>query len=118
MSRQAPSHVWIAGFLVLAALASVIALSGAPIVAQERETLVARGTALFTEMGCYGCHTIGTMGTPIAPDLSRVGRKYREGDLTRWLMDPSAQRPMRHMPKLELSETEARALAAFLASLP
>ena len=118
MIRQAPSHVWIAGFLVLAALASVIAPSSAPIVAQERETLLAQGKALFTEKGCYGCHTIGPMGTPIAPDLSRVGRKYREGDLARWLADPSAQRPMRHMPKLELSETEAGAVAAFLASLP
>jgi len=118
MIRQALGHVWIAGFLVLAALASVIAPVGAPIAAQEQETPVTRGKALFTEKGCHGCHTIGAMGTPIAPDLSRVGRKYREDDLARWLTDPSAPRPMRHMPKLELSETEARALAAFLASLP
>jgi cytochrome c oxidase subunit 2 len=110
--------MWMAGFLVLAALASVVAPSGTPIVAQEGETPASRGKALFTEKGCYGCHTIGAMGTPIGPDLSRAGRKYREADLARWLMEPSAPRPMRHMPKLELSETEARALAAFLASLP
>jgi cytochrome c553 len=118
MTRQAPRRVLTVGALLLTALTSVVAPSGPPVVAQEQETPVTRGKALFTEKGCYGCHTIGATGTPIAPDLSRVGRKYRESDLGRWLIDPLAPRPMRHMPKLELSETEARALAAYLASLP
>jgi cytochrome c551/c552 len=118
MIRPTPRHAWIAGVLLLAALTSVIVPSGAPIVAQEQVTPATRGKALFTEKGCHGCHTIGAMGTPIGPDLSRVGRKYREADLARWLTDPLAPRPMRHMPKLELNETEARDLAAFLASLP
>jgi cytochrome c553 len=118
MIRQAPRHAWIVGGLLLTALMPMVAPSGAPVVAQEQETPVTRGKALFTEKGCYGCHTIGATGTPIAQDLSRAGRRYRESDLARWLNDPSAPRPMRHMPKLELSDTEARDLAAYLASLP
>ena len=44
--------------------------------------------------------------------------RYSEETLARWLRDPAAQEPTRHMPNLQLSEAEARALAAYLASLP
>lgn len=33
------------------------------------------------------------------------------------LSDPSVQKPAAHMPKIGMSEAEARALAAYLASL-
>jgi cbb3-type cytochrome oxidase cytochrome c subunit len=75
------------------------------------------GRALFMEQGCYGCHTLEKLGTPIGPDLSRIGRKYSEPALERWLHDPASQKPTAHMPRIELAETEAKALAAFLSSL-
>jgi mono/diheme cytochrome c family protein len=121
------------GFVLLG-LASAIA--PAPVLAQDREALVAQGKALFTQKGCYECHTVGNIGALIAPDLSRAGVKHREGDLTRWLSRPSTEEPTEggrlrelepaesdmahlrpHMPTLKLSETEAQALAAYLASL-
>lgn len=83
--------------------------------AQER-SVVASGARLFMEQGCYGCHRIGALGTPIGPDLSRVGAKYSEPDLVRWLSDPASQKPNAHMPKLELSPADITALAAFLAT--
>ena len=75
------------------------------------------GQAVFRDHGCFGCHTIGAVGTPIAPDLSHIGAKRDRVYLTRWLMDPSMQRPTAHMPKIELSESEVQALAGYLASL-
>lgn len=84
--------------------------------AQERAA-VTTGARLFTEHGCYGCHRIKALGTPIGPDLSRVGAKYSERDLARWLSDPASQKPNAHMPKLELAPAEVTALAAFLATL-
>jgi hypothetical protein len=81
-----------------------------------KEALVAREQR-FTDKGCYGCHTVGVPGTPIAPDLRRVGARYSEAMLARWLRDPSAQEPTRHMPNLDISESEASALAAYLSSL-
>jgi len=72
---------------------------------------------VFRDQGCYGCHTVGAMGTPIAPDLSHIGAKRDQAYLTRWLKDPSTQRPTAHMPKIELSESEVQALAAYLGSL-
>ena len=85
--------------------------------AQGREQLLAEGRRLFTEKGCYGCHTVGATGTPIAPDLTRVGARHGEASLRQWLRDPAAQDATRHMPNLRLSELEAKALAAYLASL-
>lgn len=90
---------------------------GPPLSAQDRDALVSRGRQLFTDRGCLGCHTVGAVGTPIAPDLAGAVTRYREPDLARWLQDPSAQRPTRHMPDIGLSADEARAVAAYLASL-
>jgi mono/diheme cytochrome c family protein len=98
------------GLLLLAVLACTLA----PVSAQAP---VAQGQRLYTEHGCYGCHTTGAAGTPIAPDLSRVGRRYSEADLTRLLRDPAIHKPGAHMPTLALTEAETRALAAYLATL-
>jgi mono/diheme cytochrome c family protein len=75
------------------------------------------GRTIFFSQGCYGCHRIGVAGTPIAHDLSRIGGKYSEADLARWLRDPTAQKPTAHMPRLALTESEIQALARYLASL-
>lgn len=95
-------------------LATVVgAILGAQ--AQDRPA-VTTGARLFLEHGCYGCHRIGALGTPIGPDLTRVGAKYSESDLTRWLSDPASQKPNAHMPRLELTAADITALAVFLAT--
>jgi mono/diheme cytochrome c family protein len=81
------------------------------------EAPAAQGRRLYTEHGCYGCHTTGAAGTPIAPDLSRAGLRYSEAELARLLRDPAVHKPGAHMPKLALTEAERRALAAYLATL-
>jgi len=85
--------------------------------AQDGPALVGQGRLVFRDQGCYGCHTAERMGTPIGPDLSRIGAKRDQTYLTRWMRDPSAQRPSAHMPALELTEADVRALAAYLGSL-
>jgi cytochrome c oxidase subunit 2 len=86
-------------------------------VAAFAQDSVEQGKRYFMDSGCYGCHTIGKMGTPIGPDLSKVGAKYSHAYIERWLKDPSAQRPNAHMPALELSEQQVKSLTAFLSSL-
>jgi mono/diheme cytochrome c family protein len=108
----------VAGLAAVSLLVTGLGPGCARLDAQGREALVAQGRQLFTDKGCYGCHTIGAAGTPIAPDLRRAVARYSEETLARWLRDPAAQEPTRHMPNLGLSEAEARALAAYLASLP
>ncbi len=99
------------------ALLVAVVLMASCVQAQDGRALVAPGQIVFRDQGCYGCHTVGAMGTPIAPDLSRIGAKRDQAYLARWLRDPSLQRPTAHMPKLQLSESEVEALAAYLGSL-
>ncbi len=96
------------------ALAVTLTTLVAPAAAQDG---VDAGKRYFMDSGCYGCHLVGKVGTPIGPDLSRVGAKYSRAYLERWLKDPSAQRPSAHMPRLELSEQQVKALADFMSSL-
>jgi cytochrome c oxidase subunit 2 len=98
-------------------LGLIILLLATPVVAQDLQQLREQGKKLFFDHGCFGCHTVGTMGTPIGPDLSDIGAKYPPSFLTQWLRDPSTQKPKAHMPKLTLSEDDIRALAVYLSSL-
>jgi len=97
--------------------AAALALAAAAASGQDGTALASQGKRLFTEQGCYGCHTVGKTGTPIANDLSQVGSKYPESYLRKWLREPQQQKPRAHMPKIQMPEADARALAAYLASL-
>jgi len=101
----------------LVGAAAAIALAATAASGQDGTALASRGKRLFTEQGCYGCHTVGKTGTPIANDLSEVGSKYPESYLRQWLREPQQQKPRAHMPKIQMTEADARALAAYLASL-
>lgn len=92
-------------------------LCSVPGYTQDRSALIAQGQQLFFKQGCYGCHTVGQVGTPIGPDLSRVGAEHSLPYLTGWLRDPASQKRSAHMPKIELAEAEIQALAMYLATL-
>jgi mono/diheme cytochrome c family protein len=100
-----------------ASVAAAIGLATTVAFGQDGTPLASEGKRLFTEQGCYGCHTIGKAGTPIANDLSEVGSKYPESYLRQWLREPKQQKPRAHMPKIEMAEADARAIASYLASL-
>lgn len=102
--------------LAMAALLAGGLLAGAPAAAQAPKDAAAEGARLFQVHGCYGCHTIGKMGTPIAPDLSKVGTKHDTAYFVSWIKDPSSQRETAHMPAIKMTDAEAQALAAFLSS--
>jgi cytochrome c len=88
------------------------------------------GRDLITQKGCGGCHTVG--GIPGAtgatgPNLTNVAlRPTLAGEtipnspdmLRQWLLDPPAVKPGTTMPKLGLTDQEARDLVAFLESQP
>ena len=88
-----------------------------------------RGRALMASKGCGGCHTVegvaGARGVA-GPVLTNVVlRPTLAGqipaspeNLARWLLDPPAMKPGTAMPRLGLSEDEARDLAAYLYSQP
>ena len=101
-------------WVVTLALLLLPLVPSVPSVAQDSAE---QGKQYFMSNGCYGCHTVGRMGTPIGPDLSHDGAKYSLAYIQKWLRDPESQRPSAHMPALELSEAQVAALAAYLSSL-
>ena len=100
------------GILAWALLIAVVSVA----TAQDRAASIDEGRAAFKRVGCSNCHSVRGVGGGIAPDLSHVGAKYGVAYLERWLRDPREVRPSGHMPALELTDDDVRALAAYLAA--
>jgi cytochrome c oxidase subunit 2 len=93
----------------------------------EPTGLAAEGKALYARSACVGCHTIRGVSTGIiGPDLTHFGSRALFGaalwpttpeHVVDWLKDPPALKPGAKMPNLNLSDDEARALAAYLVGL-
>ncbi|OWQ48309.1 hypothetical protein CDL60_06960 [Roseateles noduli] len=88
---------------------------------------VERGRHLMTQFQCGSCHAVPGVpgGGQRAPALERFGRRaYIAGQLPnspevlqRWLLDPQGMLPGTAMPRLGLSERDARDIAGYLLSL-
>lgn len=100
-----------------AILGAMLVLAGGVAAAQERDPRVVLGERVYAVQGCYGCHQVGKVGTPIGPNLSAVGAKYSTVYLRQWLRDPQSVRPAAHMPRLELTAEDIDSLAVYLGSL-
>jgi cytochrome c len=77
----------------------------------------ARGRQLFSARNCNLCHKIDGRGGSLGPALDRVGTRLSGERLFRMLRDPRSVNPAATMPNPNLSEDEARHLAAYLAEL-
>ena len=101
-------------------------LTPAPLIAGDPNI----GRRLIQAKGCGGCHTVS--GVPGAagvagPNLTNVAlRPTIAGEtipsspdrLQQWLLDPPSLKPSTTMPRLGLTEQDARDLVAFLESQP
>lgn len=86
-----------------------------------------RGRQLMSQFQCGSCHAVPGVpgGGQRAPALERFGRRaYIAGQLPnspevlqRWLLDPPGLLPGTTMPRLGLSERDARDIAGYLLSL-
>ncbi len=108
-----------AGVLFLAVVFVLLGLSVKSLYAVSRlDPAVARGKALYGQLGCAGCHRIHGEGGAVGPDLSFVGstRPEREWHL-RHFRDPAAVSPGSFMPKFPLSGPQLNDLTSFMLSL-
>jgi cytochrome c2 len=85
----------------------------------------ARGEAMFIKYGCGGCHSAkhvrkakGMVGPPMDGVAFRTiiaGRlENTPGNMQRWIRDPQKVSPGTAMPYLDVGETDARDISAFL----
>lgn len=86
-----------------------------------------KGRGLIVKYGCNACHVIdsipGAIGQ-VGPPLTNIKqRSYIAGvlsntpaNLQRWIMNPTEISPKTAMPDLDVTEQDARDIAAFLYS--
>jgi nitric oxide reductase subunit C len=99
-------------------------LFGKKLSEQEAEALVSKGKLTMQAKNCMDCHTILGNGAYYAPDLTKAwldpywgSRKDREEQMVEFIKDPSDKVHNslgRRMPKLGVTDDEARAVVAFL----
>ncbi len=95
----------------------------------------AAGRRVMDEKECGACHTMtgvsplaGGHGEAVlgeereavalAPDLRHVRDKFAPAELLRWLRDPAAVKADTPMPKVPMTDIEARDVAAYLLTVP
>ena len=99
-------------------------LFGKKLTEQEAEALVSHGKLTTQAKNCMSCHTLLGNGSYYAPDLTKSwldpywgSRASREELMLEFLKDPSDKLHNslgRRMPKLKITDEEARAVVAFL----
>ena len=81
-----------------------------------------RGSDLFLERGCYGCHTMPGMANlpKLAPPLAGLDTKLVDARrwIPAWLRDPASLSRHTLMPRFTPTDEEAAKITAFLLSLP
>jgi cytochrome c len=87
-----------------------------------------RGARLIVQYGCSSCHTVpgvrearGRVGPPLDffAERSFIGGELPNTPdmLVHWIMDPPGLIPATAMPRMDVSERDARDIAAYLYSL-
>jgi Cytochrome b subunit of the bc complex len=89
---------------------------GAALVAGPANPLVAQGRSIFAAHGCAGCHGAAGVGG-IAPTLVGIATKFPGGQLDNLLQHPSAAMSAGHMPPVDVSASDLKALTAYLGAL-
>lgn len=130
------------GAVALAMLGACAQQASAPL---EGEALVARGEYLVNNIGgCNDCHTpmtpqgpdmthalqgatlmfaptIEIPWAPVAPSIAGLPAGYTEEQLAAFLQTgvrPNGSHPLPPMPAFRLNEEDARAMAAYIATVP
>ncbi|HXV27877.1 MAG TPA: c-type cytochrome [bacterium] len=76
-----------------------------------------KGERLVKEVGCLGCHTVGSLAANnYGPELSNLGSKVKPEWLYTWLKNPKHYAAETRMPNLRLSDQEASDITSYLLS--
>ncbi|MFZ0819118.1 MAG: c-type cytochrome [Candidatus Acidiferrales bacterium] len=79
---------------------------------------VALGKQLYeVKYQCQSCHTIGSSGGYVGPNLSNAGNWLTPAWIAAWLRNPQALVPGTIEPRRSLADDEIQALTAYLATL-
>lgn len=91
----------------------------------------AKGVDLFRSKGCVACHTLGSIGGKMGPDLTHIGNARDANFLQKWIKNPasvdrsnfiwSAGQKVPEgktlMPTIPMTDAELKSLVDYLAAL-
>lgn len=102
----------------LGAYLATLKVDATPAPTPVTDEAVQAGGAHFHQLGCVACHTPPGVDVPDRANsripLNNVATKFADGRLADFLLNPRRHNPWIKMPDFQLSEDEARQLAAFL----
>src|SRR5713226_9571285 len=80
--------------------------------------MAALGRQLYeVKFQCQACHTIGGSGGYVGPNLTNAGNWMTQAWISAWLKNPQALAPDSIVPGRSFTESEVKALTAFLLTL-
>jgi len=77
----------------------------------------AEGQRLYTNLGCRGCHIVGSSGGYYGPPLTDTGKRLKSGWLYAWMKGPQRWRSDVRCPNYGLTDTDALRLTSYLGTL-
>jgi mono/diheme cytochrome c family protein len=85
---------------------------------QFTPAMVSMGKQLYeVKYQCQSCHTIGSTGGYVGPNLNNAGNWLTPAWIEAWLRNPQALQPDTIEPRRDFTEQEIRALTAYLMTL-
>lgn len=85
---------------------------------QFTPAMIAMGKQLYeVKFQCQSCHTIGSGGGYVGPNLNNAGNWLTPAWIEAWLRNPQALQPDTIEPRRNFTEDEIRALTAYLMTL-
>jgi mono/diheme cytochrome c family protein len=85
---------------------------------QFTPAMVSLGKQLYeVKYQCQSCHTIGSTGGYVGPNLNNAGNWLTPAWIEAWLRNPQALQPDTIEPRRDFTEDEIRALTAYLMTL-
>jgi mono/diheme cytochrome c family protein len=85
---------------------------------QFTSAMVTKGRELYeVKYQCQSCHTIGSTGGYVGPNLNNAGNWLTPAWIEAWLRNPQALQPDTIEPRRNFTEEEIRALTAYLMTL-
>jgi mono/diheme cytochrome c family protein len=107
----------IADYLGMASQSQFVNVAGGNL-KQFAPEMAAMGKQLYeVKYQCQGCHTIGSSGGYVGPNLSNAGNWLNAAWIEQWLKNPQALVPGAIEPRRTFTNEEIQALTAYLLTL-
>lgn len=76
-----------------------------------------KGEKIYKDQQCVKCHRIGSSGSKMGPELTKVGSSRDQAWLLKYLTNPKGENPKNKMPSVKVKGQDLDDLIEYLLSL-